>query len=249
MVKNIQHIYINMDDSGKISKYEDFAIFAGIIFKNSNEKSKFINKYKSIIKNIKCQYCNNEISSCNHICPEIKGIIISNKDRRRLINLSKQFTTFSTIIYNKNLSSEIITNKNSKGRFSEYAQRRIIKNSVNYLIKDKSINPNMPIYLHINIDQMPTKSNGYYSLREGLIEELKYGIINYNYAKCFKPIIYGDLQVEVIYKDSKKDCAIQMADIIANTIRQTFVITSDWDSANKKLKENFKIDIILRLPN
>ena len=50
MVKNIQHIYINMDDSGKISKYEDFAIFAGIIFKNSNEKSKFINKYKSIIK-------------------------------------------------------------------------------------------------------------------------------------------------------------------------------------------------------
>lgn len=249
MKKDLQHIYINMDDSGKISKYENHAIFAGIVFRNSNEKSKFINKYRSIIKDIKCEYCENTIENCSRCCPEIKGFLISNKDRRRIINLSKQFITFSTIIYNKNLSNEIITNKSSKGRFSEYAQRRIIKNTINHLIVNKSLDPNKPIYLHINIDQMPTKSNGYYSLREGLIEELKYGIINFNYAKHFKPIIYGDLEVEVIYKDSKNDRAIQMADIIANSIHQIFVINNNWQSAYEKLKNNLKVDIILRLPN
>ena len=28
---NIQHVYLYMDDSGKISKSEDYAIFAGIV--------------------------------------------------------------------------------------------------------------------------------------------------------------------------------------------------------------------------
>ena len=212
--KNIQHVYIYMDDSGKISKYEDYAIFAGMILRNDIERSEFINKYRSICEQIKCKYCEQKKETCTHVCPEIKGYNINSTDRRRLMQLSKKHVTFGTVIYNKNLHTDIINRTPSKGRFSEYAQRRVIKKTILHLIQTGTLSPNQPVVLHINIDEMPTKSNGYYSLQEGLYEELKHGIVNWNYGNKFKPIIHSSLKVEVNYKDSKHDYCIQMADII-----------------------------------
>lgn len=245
----IQHVYLYMDDSGKISKYEDYAIFAGIVFHTNKEKSEFVNKYRSICKDINCNYCNKFEWECDNECPEIKANHISNGHRRRFMQLSKKYTTFGTVIYNKNLKSDIVNRKASKGRFSEYAQRRLIKMTIKHLISLGAILPDQPIYLHINIDEMPTKSNGYYTLQEGLYEELKHGIINWNYGKTFKPIVFGDLQVQVTYKDSKYDYGIQMADIIANTIRRTFVFNNNWFDSYNYVLNNLKIDIFLRLPN
>ena len=90
--------------------------------------------------------------------------------------------------------------------------------------------------------------NGYYTLKDGLIEELKHGILNYNYAKQFKPIIYSDLFIEVIYRDSKLSLGIQMADILANTIRHSFVINNNWFDTSEYLKRKCHIDVLLRLP-
>ena len=247
--KDIQHVYLYMDDSGKISKYEDYSVFGGIVFTNSAEKSEFMNKYRSIINEVKCSYCNYTIGSCSHTCPEIKGSNINNSDRRRLINLSGNFTTFGAVILNKLLNADIINRVQSKGRFNEYSQRRLIKQTIKYLITKKIIDPDKPVYLHINIDEMPTKTNGYYTLQEGLLEELKFGIINFNYSVTFPPIIKGDLEVQVVYKDSSKDCCIQMADIIANTIRRTLTFNNNWFESYDYLKKNMKIDVILRLPN
>lgn len=243
-----QHIYLYMDDSGKISKYEDYAVFAGIVFKDTKEKSKFSNMYRSIVNSIKCKYCNENSEECSQECPEIKAYTIKPSHRRRMINLSKEYTTFSSVIYNKNLRSYIINDKRSKGRFNEYAQRRLIKATINHLISLNIINPNLPLFLHINIDEMPTKSNGYYTLRDGLIEELKYGIQNFNYGIFHKPILYGALQLEVVYKDSKKDFGIQMADILANTVRHSFVINNNWFDTSKYLKEKCHFNVLLRLP-
>ena len=54
---DFQTIYINIDDSGKISA----------------EKDKFITQYKSIINDIKCKYCNLNKDLCNKTkCPELK---------------------------------------------------------------------------------------------------------------------------------------------------------------------------------
>ena len=238
-----------MDDSGKIPKFEDYAIFAGIVFTESGEISEFLNRYQSATDSIKCGYCQKERTSCDHACIEIKGQNIKNKHRRRLINLSSKYTTFATVIYNQNLHKEIIRNANSKGRFVEYSQRRIIKETIKYLIKKKVINPSLPVYLHVNIDEMPTKTNGYYSLREGLIEELRHGIVNYDYGRTFSPILHNKLTVKVVYKDSKKDFGIQMADIIANSVRKAFVINNSYYSTVKYLKNVLKIKVILRLPN
>lgn len=238
-----------MDDSGKISKSEDYAVFGGIVFSNSNEKSMFMNKYRAIISEIKCSYCEFEKSSCSKTCPEIKGINIRNSHRRRLLNLSGNFTTFGTVIMNKMLNSDIINRTASKGRFTEYSQRRLIKKTIAYLITRKIIDPEKDVFLHINIDEMPTKTNGYYTLQEGLLEELKHGIMNFNYAVSFPPIIKSKLEVQVIYKDSSKDCCIQMADIIANTIRRTLIINNNWFESYEYFKKKMKLDVILRLPN
>lgn len=247
--KNIQHVYLYMDDSGKISKYESYSVFGGIVFSTSREKLEFTDKYTSIIKQIRCSYCNEDEKTCLHDCPELKGINIKNKHRRRLINLSKQYTTFGVVTMNQMLNPSIINRVASKGRFNEYSQRRLIKDVIKNLISRKLIDPNKDVYLHINIDEMPTKSNGYYTLREGLYEEMKNGIVNFNYAVFFPPVINGQLEIQVIYRDSKKDCCIQMADIIANTIRKTMVINNNWFESYNYLKNTMKLDVLLRLPN
>lgn len=79
---------------------------------------------------------------------------------------------------------------------------------------------NKPIRLIINIDQQSTKSNGYYNLHDGLIEELKYGIVNFNYSSLIKPIIYFDLDILISYQDSGKSYVVQAADLLVGTIRK-----------------------------
>ena len=37
-----QEIYINLDDSGKLSKKEELSVYAGIVFLSKQEKDKFI---------------------------------------------------------------------------------------------------------------------------------------------------------------------------------------------------------------
>ncbi len=246
---NIQHVYLYMDDSGKISKYEDYAVFAGIVFNSTTAKSEFTNKYRSILNSIKCKYCQQDQANCDHNCIEVKAIHIRPKDRRRLLKLSRKFTTFGTVIYNKNLIPDIVNRVQSKGRFNEYAQRRVIKETIAHLIKLNILDSHKHVQLHINIDEMPTKTNGYYTLQEGIREELAFGIVNYNYGKTFRPILHGGLIVNVNYKDSKTDIGIQMADIIANTIHRSFVLNNNWFDSYKYLTKTICIDIILRLPS
>ena len=235
----MQYLYLYIDDSGKLNNNEDYAIFAGILFKSNQERIEFANKYKTIISEIKAKYSSQEI----------KGSGLHSDDRRRIMMLSKSFTTFGTVIYNKILTTVDMNDKASRGRFEEYAQRRLIKKVINYLKNKNLINVNAPIRLHICIDEMPTKTNGYYTLKNGLYEELKHGIQNWNYGKKFEPIVYGDLKVDVIYKDSKKNIGIQMADIIANTIRRTFVFNGNWFTSRDYVQDKLKIDVLLRLPN
>lgn len=79
---------------------------------------------------------------------------------------------------------------------------------------------NKPIRLIINIDQQSTKSNDYYNLHDGLIEKLKYGIVNFNYSSLIKPIIYSDLDILISCQDSGKSYVVQAADLLAGIIRK-----------------------------
>ena len=114
---------------------------------------------------------------------------------------------------------------------------------VEKLIESNNVDSNKPIKLIINIDQQSTKSNGYYNLHDGLIEELKYGISNYNYSKMIEPIVYSDLEVNISYQDSGKSYVVQAADLLAGTIRRTVV--ENINDINVSLSKFVDFKIIL----
>ncbi len=214
----MQVIYINLDDSGKLSKKEVISVYGGLVFLSKKEKDKFITQYRSIINDIKCKYC--KCSSCNKKCPEIKNTNIKNSDKRRIMNYIKRCFVVGLVIYNKDVYTHIIENKAAKGRFLDYSLRRMIKEVINNQISSKNINSKEPLKVVINIDEQATKSNGYYNLHDGLVEELKYGINNFNYACTYNPIVFGDLDIHISYQDSGKSYLVQAADLVSGTIRK-----------------------------
>lgn len=228
-----QHLYFYIDDSGKISDSENYSGFAGILFFSPQSKSEFSNKYKSILKNISCKYCNLDKNECSRNCPEIKGSIIHPGDRRRLINLSHQFYTFGVRINNSKLYPTIRSNKASKGRYTDYAIKRMIKKVIQDLLSQNLIACDDDLCINIYIDEMTTKSNGYYSLEESIKEELYYGISNFNYGCRFNPILKGTPKVYIRYQESDKQVGIQMADILANTLIKEAKMKNANDSEKK----------------
>lgn len=228
-MKNTQEIYINLDDSGKLTFKEHISVYGGLVFLSKNEKDKFITQYRNIINHIKCNYCLNKVN-CHKNCPEIKNTNITKSDKRWLMNYLKKYHRIALIIQNDFVYNYIKENKAAKGRFIDYSLRRLIKEVIKELINNKSINPNIPIKIIINIDEQSTKSNGYYNLHDGLIEELKYGICNYNYANTITPIINNNLEIIVSYQDSGKSYVVQAADLLAGTIRHKVIAkTNDLD--------------------
>lgn len=220
-MSKIQEIYINLDDSGKLTTKERISVYGGLVFLSKKEKDKFITQYRSIIDSIKCNYCDSKKDSCDNNCPEIKNTNITSKDKRRIMNYIKKYYVVALVIKNDKVYDHIKSNKAAKGRFTDYAIRRMIKEIIKSLIKCNSIDPNNPIRIIINIDQQSTKSNGYYNLQDGLVEELKYGIVNYNYSSTINPIVHSELEIKVYYQDSGKSYVVQAADLLAGTIRRS----------------------------
>lgn len=221
-VKN-QVIYINLDDSGKLTRKEKISVYGGIVFLSKDERDRFIVQYRSINKDIKCKYCNKQKDSCYKKCPEIKNTNIESSDKRRIMNYISKYYTVALVVENDKVYDYVMNSKASRGRYIDYALRLLIKNIVEELIKIGKINPNTPLKIVLNIDEQTTKSNGYYNLKDGIYEELIHGIYNYNYNKKFNPILNSSLELDISYQDSGRSYAVQGADLIAGTIRRKCV--------------------------
>lgn len=216
---NNQTIYICLDDSGKLSKKEKLCTYGGIIFFSKNERDKFITQYRSIINSLKCKYCKHS-SSCNKKCPELKCSNIAPAHSRRIMNYIKKYFVISTVIDNNKIYPHILDDKASKGRYLDYCVRRLIKETIKNLIKLGKIDPNKPLKIILEIDQQTTKNNGYYGLRQGLIEELIHGITNFNYDFKVNPILNSTLSLDLTYKDSVFCLPVQAADLVAGSVRR-----------------------------
>lgn len=226
---SLQTIYINIDDSGKLVEGERVSIYAGIVFTSKKEKDKFITQYKSIVQDIKCKYCTEEISTCasNKSCPELKHNMLKPKHIRQLMNHIKKFSILCCIINNDSIYSNIKNDTASRGRFLDYALKLLVKQTVKGLIRDNYIDSSKPLNLILNIDEQTTKTNGYYNLKDGITEELRYGIYNYNYSVKHEPILNSDLILNLNYIKSEKSYLIQASDLIAGTIRRTYLTNID----------------------
>ena len=47
-----QVIYINLDDSGKLTSNEKISVYGGIVFLSREERAKFIVQYRTLIEQI-----------------------------------------------------------------------------------------------------------------------------------------------------------------------------------------------------
>ena len=128
----------------------------------------------------------------------------------------------------------------------DYALKLLIKNTVRALIKEQKINPNLPVRLVINVDEQPTKSNGYYDLKGGIVEELQHGIYNYNYSVMYKPILNSSLEVVLHYQKSDKSFLIQASDLVAGTVRRLYL--DNLENAFEFSKKISFVNYILYLP-
>lgn len=234
-MKDKQTIYIYMDDSGKMSHSEKCCSYGGIYFKNRDARDNFKRLYMDIIKNNKCRFCNLDNTNCSHKCPEIKSNNTNTRFRRRIVNLIKNscyVNSFVTTIYNRDIPLEVLNIKHSRGRRTDYYQKRIIKEIVKKLIKEKDIEPYKHLTLIVEIDESPRATNGIYNLKESIIEKLQYGITNYDYGCTFSPILFGGLTVELKYVDSKKNVLVQASDFFVGYVNATLL----WKPEKERLE-------------
>lgn len=245
MEDSCQEIYINMDDSGVLHSNEKCCIYGGIVFTSKKDQEIFGRKYKSILKEIKCKYCQSDISRCSHICPEIKDTNIKPQHKRWIWNLIKKETCFAVIIDNKRVNQPIMDDKESRGRYRDYAQRIIIKKVIDRLIKDGKINPNLPIKLIIRIDQQATATNTNRDFVKDIEKELTVGMMNLEYNMTHKPILFSKLNIDLMYVLSHRHISIQASDFIAGETRR--IILSDLDKLTM-LKKLEYLDVKLFLP-
>ena len=240
MTKNPQILYINLDDSGKLVEHEKVAVYAGLLFTSKLQKDKFITQYRSIIQQIRCHYCKqNPVSCMQKNCPEVKHNMLKAKHNRRIINYIKKYSCLCCIIQNGQIYPKIKQDKASRGRYLDFALKLLIKRTIQELIKNKVLRADKPLNLVINIDEQTTKTNGYYNLKDGIIEELKFGIHNYNYNAIYSPILTSDLNIKLCYQKSDKNFLIQASDLIAGTVRRAYL-----DNLNDNLAFRQKISFI-----
>lgn len=201
-------IYMYFDDSGVFHKKERYFVYGGYVFFSKEERDKARREYRTLSDKIKAKL----------ECDEVKSYGLKAKHKRSLNNVMKKYESLSVCINIRDIKEYILADKRSIHRFKDYALKRCIKAKFIQLIRDGLVNPDEDIHLIVNVDEQPTSTDGFYDLRSSIKEELRYGVGNFNYAVFHPPILNGDFEVDVYFRDSKNDYLIQAADILANSI-------------------------------
>jgi len=235
MQDKTQEIYINMDDSGVLHSNENCCVYGGIVFTSKKEQEDFGRKYRKILNQIKCKYCRSNITKCSHICPEIKDTNIKQEHKRWIWNLIKKENCFAVIINNKKVNDSIMKSKDARGRYRDYAQRIVIKKVIDYLLKERKINPNVRVKLIIRIDQQATATDTNRKFVNDIKKELTVGMINLEYNIIHKPILFSDLEIDLKYVLSHRHISIQASDFIAGETRRIIILEMDKLIMLKKL--------------
>lgn len=221
----MKKISIFIDDSGVFHSNHNYFVYAGFCFISDEDKISAKKRYRSL---------NTKIKQSKGIEGELKASKIERKHKNALFKVLKGEISFSVTVELSSIQSSIMMDKKSRQRFKDYALKRVVKNLFKKLIEQEIISKNDDIELFVNIDQQGFATNGLYGLGDGILEELKYGITNFNYGTYYPPILEGKFMVHTKSCVSENDYLIQAADILANRI---------WNSYEKQKSK------LRRIPN
>ena len=211
MITISQEVIFFFDDSGVLHKNElsGYFVYAGYVFTNRNELDSAKRKYIHANKMLKNALC---------VSTELKASNLVPKHKRSLYNSVKDYRSVAAVVEISRLYDYVIENKKSICRYKDYILKRCIKNELELMITDGILSKNEDITISIYIDEQLTATNGYYDLRDSIKEELKHGIINFNYGISYPNVFDANVEVIIHYCDSSTNYMIQASDILANRI-------------------------------
>ena len=205
-------IYIYSDESGVFDYlHNDYFVFGGILFFSKEEKDNMERKFihaENCVRNKENIDKGVELKACN----------LSNKNKGKLFRSLNNCYKFAVVINQKHVLERIFDNKKSKQRYLDYAFKIELKRWLNHLLDTNIISKDQIDNINVFVDEHTTATNGCYELREGLLNEFKYGTFNYEWDKFFEPIFPNLNDLKVIFCDSKSKPLVRAADIIANRI-------------------------------
>lgn len=211
----MQHLYFYFDDSGILhpTNLTGKFVYAGYVFTSAEQMANASRRYRTLVAQLQHKLKRTD---------ELKGCNLKKKHKNKLFNVLKEFDKLAVIVEVNRVYDRIFASPKSVCRFKDYILKRAIKKKVMQLIDDKIISVDDEIWLHINIDEQPTATDGIYGLRASVKEELQDGIINYDYATFHEPLFRNKVHVEVKYWDSRNNGMIQASDVLANRIFVSF---------------------------
>lgn len=228
----MKKISIFIDDSGVFHSNHNYFVYAGFCFISDEAKISAKKRYRTL---------NTKIKKSTHASGELKASNVERKHKNALYKVLRDEISFSVVVKLSEIKSSIMTDKKSRQRFKDYALKRVVKNLFKKMLHQELIDKNDDIELFVNIDQQGFATNGLYGLGDGILEELRHGITNFNYGIVHPPILEGEFVVHTKSCVSENDYLIQAADILANRI---------WNSYEKQLigLRNIPNHTFLKLP-
>lgn len=217
----MQKVYFYFDDSGVLHKNAPnrYFVYGGLFFLNEKHRNNFKRKYYRISNSIKREIgIEGELKAC---------YIKSNKHKASLFRIMKRENSMGLTVDINRVYSNILSNKKSIHRYKDYVLKRLVKEELVHQIENGNIDPSEDITISICVDEQATATDGMYSLRDSVFEELKKGIINYDYSKFHEPVFMGNVIVNVNFCDSSSNYLIQASDILANRIWTSFMISRE----------------------
>lgn len=211
----MQEVYFYFDDSGVLHKNApgDFFVYAGLSYIGADEKSHSKRRYKSI---------NKKIRTGLGVTGELKSAGLDIKHKNSLYRTIKNVDSIGVSVDISKVYANILSSKKSIHRYKDYVLKMAVKRQLRYYLKEGLLDANEDIHVCINIDEQATATDGFYGLKDSVFEELKKGIVNFDYSKFHAPLFNSEVVVEVHYCNSANNLLIQASDVLANRIWCSF---------------------------
>jgi hypothetical protein len=158
---------------------------------------------------------------------ELKASRLEPAQKRSLYNVLRKYDSVSASVKISNVYGYIMGNKKSRCRYKDYVLKICVKRKLTELISEGKLSRTDDVHIYVYIDEQLTATNGYYDLRDSIVEELRYGIVNFNYGVHHPPVFSGDVQVSIEYCDSRRNYLIQASDILANRIWTSYRVNNE----------------------
>lgn len=212
----LQEVIFFFDDSGVFHKNArgNHFVYAGYVFTSRDELNDARRKYI---------HANKELKKALGRTDELKASNLKSKHKRSLFNSVKGYSSVAVVVDIDRIYDYVLSDKKSICRYKDYVLKRCIKNKLKRLIADGILSKNEDITINIYIDEQLTATNGYYDLRDSIMEELKYGIVNFDYGITHPHLFDAGVKVNIEYCDSSHNYMIQASDILANRIWTSYI--------------------------